>query len=168
MATRVDLNGMKEQIRAILEAANTTTASPIDLSANLANIRVQKILKINPELIPPQASFYPFVTCYIPNKAITPGDIAKNQASAFRRGRITLEIAAAVWNDTYKRATEDPADEDINYLMENIELILRSNETLNAKTLWQVPSGVAYYSAVLDQQTHIRAGIMTLECQIFY
>jgi hypothetical protein len=66
MAVRVDLNGIKTQIKVLLDSENTTGASIIDLSSGLANSkRVQKILKVNPEMIVPQASFFPLVTCYI-------------------------------------------------------------------------------------------------------
>ncbi len=54
MAARVDLNGIKTAIRDTLLIANTTTASPIDLSSNLSNSkRVNNILKVNPEMIIP-------------------------------------------------------------------------------------------------------------------
>lgn len=167
MAARCDLNGIKSQISAILLAANTTTASPIDLSAGMVK-RVNKVLKINPQLIPPQISFYPFVTCYVTSKSMEQADLALNQLNSLKKAKIELEIAAGVLNENFSVDTEDPADEDINYLMENIELTLRANATLNSKVLWQISRDVKYYTANLDEQTHLRAGILTLEGSIFY
>ena len=167
MASRCDLNGIKSQISAILLAANTTTASPIDLSAGMVK-RVNKVLKINPQLIPPQISFYPFVTCYVTSKSMEQADLALNQLNSLKKAKIELEIAAGVLNENFSVDTEDPADEDINYLMENIELTLRANATLNSKVLWQISRDVKYYTANLDEQTHLRAGILTLEGSIFY
>ncbi len=167
MASRCDLNGIKSQISTILLAANTTTASPIDLSAGMVK-RVNKVLKINPQLIPPQISFYPFVTCYVTSKSMEQADLALNQLNSLKKAKIELEIAAGVLNENFSVDTEDPADEDINYLMENIELTLRANATLNSKVLWQISRDVKYYTANLDEQTHLRAGILTLEGTIFY
>jgi hypothetical protein len=167
VATRCDLNGIKSQISTILLAANTTTASPIDLSAGMTK-RVNKVLKINPQLIPPQISFYPFVTCYVTAKSMEQADMALDQINSKKKSKIELEIAAGVLNENFSVDTEDPADEDINYLMENIELTLRSNPTLNSKVLWQISKDVKYYTANLDEQTHLRAGILTLEGTVFY
>ncbi len=59
MAARVDLNGIKTAIRDTLLAANTTTASPIDLSSNLSNSkRVTNVIKVNPEMILPESVFH--------------------------------------------------------------------------------------------------------------
>lgn len=167
MAARCDLNGIKTQISTILSSANTTTASPIDLSSGMTK-RVSRVLKINPQLIPPQISFYPFVTCYVTSKSMEQADLALNQINSKKKAKIELEIAGGVLNENFSTDTEDPADEDINYLMENIELTLRSNPTLNSKVLWQISKDVKYYTANLDEQTHLRAGILTLEGTVFY
>lgn len=169
MAARADLNGIKTALQTTLLAANTTTASPIDLSSNLSNSkRVLQVLKINPERITPQASIFPLVTCYIENKTFKRDDIAKTQLDAKRRASVTMAIVGSVWNDTFSSITQDPADEDINYLMENIELILRSDYNLGGKVAWQKPSDVSYYTTVLDEQTHLRSGVLKLECELFY
>lgn len=169
MAARVDLNGIKEQIQTILAAANTTTATPIDLSSGLANsIRVREVLKVHPEMIRPQATIFPLVTCYIKEKSEVGSDIASSQLNMKRRSTISIEIVGSVWNNNLNTYDEDPADEDINYLMENIELILRSNSTLNNKVNWHRATGCKYYNTALDEQTHLRSGILTLEAQVWY
>lgn len=170
-AVRADLNGIKEAIQNILLAANTTTATPIDLSSGLANNkRVVKILKTHPEMIRPQASFFPLVTCYIPGKEIKTETIAGSQLNNQRQATIEVSVLGSVWNNNMSSVDEDPADEDIQTLMENIELALRAatGTNLNAKISWQKPSSCKYYTTILGQQTHLRSGILTLECKIWY
>jgi len=167
MATRVDLNNIKSELRSLFNSANTTTANPIDLSSSLTR-RVQKVLSVHPEFIPIQASHYPCVTCYISNKSMPSNDIAKDQLNSKRRGDISIDVVGAVFNQNFLDITKDPADEDINYLMENIELILRSSPSLNGSVLWQNPTSCEYYSTVLNSQVHLRVGILKLEASIFY
>jgi len=169
VATRAPLNQILTQIKTILDAANTTTASPIDLSSNLLNSkRVKKVLRLNPESIVPQASFFPLVTCYIPSKNIVGSDIAKDQLNIKRRAKIPVSIVGSVWNSNFNSVDQDPADTDINYLMENIELALRSDPNLSGYVNWQVATGCQYYTTVLNEQTHLRSGVLTLECDVFY
>lgn len=163
----VDLNGIKTQLKSILDSANTTTASPVDLSNGLST-RVQRVMKIHPEMIMPQESFWPLVTCYINSKSIDPGDIASSQINAKRKCEIDVHVVGAVFNQNVTSSDEDPADEDINKLMENVEYILRSNSTLNNKVLWQFPEMVEYYSARLDMENSIRFGILKLTAKAFY
>jgi hypothetical protein len=169
MASRVDLNGIKTAIRSTLLAANTTTASPIDLSSGLSNsVRVQNILKINPEMIIPQASMFPLVTCYVTEKPIKSMDIASTQLDAKRRATVNVNIVGTIWNNNFNSINEDPADEDINYLMENIELVLRSDYNLGGKVNWQLASDCKYYTTILDEQTHLRSGVLQVNCEVFY
>lgn len=169
MAIRVDINGIKEAIQNVLDAANTTTASPIDLSSGLSNSkRVRKVLKIHPEMIKPQASFFPLVTCYIPEKTIKTETIKGSQLNNQRRATVEVSVLGSIYNSNLVTVDEDPADEDISLLMENIELILRGSTDLNTKVNWQRPSSCKYYTTVLNQQTHLRSGILTLECEVYY
>lgn len=169
MAARADLNGIKSQIASILSNANTTTASPIDLSSNLSNSkRVQQVLKVNPERINIQSSSFPLVTCYVDSKTIRRDDIATNQLSTKRRATVQINVVGTVWNDNYSAHSEDPADEDINYLMENIELILRSDHTLGNKVNWQKPTEISYYTTTLQEANHLRSGVLKLDCEIYY
>ena len=115
-----------------------------------------------------QASFYPLVTCYITEKTINSSDFAKDQLSAQRRSTVSIEVVGAVFNQNFISVDEDPADEDINYLMENVELVLRSDPSLNNLVKWQRPSSVRYYITALDEQTHLRAGILQIEAETFY
>lgn len=169
MAARADLNGIKEAIQTILASANTTTASPIDLSSGLANNkRVRQVLKIHPEMINPQPSFFPLVTCYIPSKDRKDESIAGSQLNSKRRSTVTVNVVGGIWNNNFTTLDMDPADEDISLLMENIELILRSDSTLQGTVNWQKIGSCKYFTTVLNQQTHLRSGILTLECEVFY
>lgn len=167
MADRVNLAQIKTQLKSIFDAANTTTASPIDLSSNLTT-RVQRVFKVHPAMIQPQASLFPYVTCYISDKEILRDDISKDQLSAKRRAKIKIDVVGAVWNQNYISDESDPADEDINYLMENIELVLRTSPTINSYVQWQFPNSIEYYVANIDEQTHLRAGILKIEATVFY
>lgn len=167
MAERVDLKGIRDEIKSVLDALNTTTGSPIDLSANMTQ-RVRKVLSIHPERIGPQASFFPLVTSYIEEKDIIQDDMAGSQLNAKRRSSVTVSVVGAVWNQNMSTNLEDPADNDINYLMENVELGLRSNANLNSKVKWQIADSVRYYFTALDEQTHLRSGLLTLKCTVYY
>jgi hypothetical protein len=168
MAAVVDLNGIKDEIKTLLDSANTTTASPIDLSNGLVNGRVKKVLTVNPEQIPPQASFFPFVTSYIKSKNIEQSSIAKDQLNGKRKAEITLEIVGGVFNQNQISVTKDPADTDINTLMENVEYVLRTSPNLSGKVLWQKAVDVQYFTSVIDARNHIRAGVMTVTALVYY
>lgn len=167
MAARADLVGIKNRIKTIFDAANTTTASTIDLSSDLTR-RVQRVMTIHPQMIPIQASFYPVVTCYVSDKSIDQDDIASDQLNAKRRAKINIDVVGAVFNQNMTDVDKDPADTDINYLMENVELILRTDPSFNGLVKWQRPQSVQYYTTALDEQTHIRAGILSIQASIFY
>lgn len=167
MATRCDLNGIKSSLQSLFTSANTTTASPIDLSADMTK-RVQKILSVNPEMIPPQASFYPYVTCFVTEKAMESRDITINQLNAKRKATVSMDVVGCVWNQNFVSVDQDPADKDINYLMENIELTLRSNPNISGNVTWQIADGVQYYTVPIDNQTHLRAGILSVKATVFY
>lgn len=170
MAAVVDLNGIKESIQNLLLAANTSTASPINLSAGLTATCgvVQRIWKINPEKIIPQPSIFPLVTCYVTDKTIKQDQIAKDQLSAKRRATVSVDIVGTIWNSNIVNIDEDPADENINTLMENVELVLRSDFNLGGTVNWQRTTGCKFYTSILNEQTHLRSGILKLECEVFY
>lgn len=162
----VSLNDILETIRTTLETANTTTASTY-LSNNMTN-KVSKILKVNPVKIPLQPSFYPFVTAHVVSKDIVRQDIAPSQTAAKRQAVVFVDVVGAVWNSNFVTDTEDPADKDINYLMENVEQILRSVPNMTGYLTWQAPDGVEYDAAKVSEQTHLRAGVIKLKGTVFY
>jgi hypothetical protein len=169
LATTVGLNAVKEAIQTLLDSANTTTASPVDLSSGLAGgVRVRAVLKTHPEMIRPQASMFPLVTCYVQEKVVKDESIAGSQLRGKRRATAKIVVVGAVWNNNISSVDEDPADEDISNLMENIELTLRSDPSLGGAVNWQRPAGVKYFITALNQQTHLRSGLLSLDCEFFY
>jgi hypothetical protein len=167
MAGRADLNGILTNIKAILDAANTTTGSPIDLSSSLSD-RVQTVMTLNPSLIKPEAEKFPLVTAFVTGKQIIRDPMAKGSANVKREAEIAIDIVGGVWNDTFVSSTADPADLDIHYLMESVELILRSNETLSGAVNWLKFDAVEYYDVSLREDSHLRSGVLSLKAKIFY
>ena len=163
----IDINNIKTQIKSILDTANIASATPRDLSFGM-NERVQKVLKTNPANITNQASFFPFVTIYTDNKNIELRGIAKNQFNATREAEIDFKILGVVAEFNWENDTEDPADEEIERLMENVEGVLRNNDTLNGSVRWGFPTDVSYHSAAIDEETHVRAAIMNFKVKVFY
>ena len=162
----VDLNNLKEEIQTILEDANTTTAT-VFLSEDLET-RVQRVMKVNPHRIPVQASWYPFVSIFIDSKRINQQDIAATQLTAKRRAEIDVKIVGAVWNSTISDEEVDPADDDCESLMENIEEIIRRSSTLNGAALWTGVTDVTYHNGPVSEDAHVRAGFMNLKVSVLY
>ena len=162
----VNLNGIKTQFKAILDGANTTTAA-YDLSAGL-NTRVQKVLKVNPAMIEPQASFFPWVTIFVDKKAVEQTTIARDQITGKRAGEIGFSVVGAVWEQSFSDVTEDEADENIEVLMENVEEVVRRNFKLNNTVNWSKVEDVSYHSFPMGEQTHMRVGVMRLVCRVDY
>lgn len=164
---QADLVGVKDQIKVVLDGANTTTGSPIDLSQSLTT-RVKRVMNVHPEMIRPQASFFPFVTCYIDNKNFENEDIAKNQLLSNRTAEVEVHVVGGVFNQNIVSVDDDPAENDIQYLMENVEQVLRSSPNLNGACLWQVPNGTDYFTSKLGEQTHVRIGVLKLRVVVTY
>jgi hypothetical protein len=164
---QVDIANIKETVRSVLDTANTTTASPLDLSSGLTN-RIRSVMKLNPELIKVDAEVFPYVTIFTSKKSIRPQTIAGSQQGGKRRADLTFTVMGVVWNDYSSSITVDPADTDVEKLMENIEDVLRSNDNLAGYASWQIPTDVTYHSAPFDEDTHLRIGIMDLQVTVFY
>jgi hypothetical protein len=162
----VDINNIKEQIRYVLDVANTTTGSPIDLSDNLTN-RIKQVLKVNPEKLRPDAPLFPCVTVFMSEKRLEHKTIAKDQVTAKRKCTLTFKIVGLMWNNIMSTYKSDPADDDLEYLMENIEVILRHYPTIGDCN-WQIPESITYHSSGYDEETHMRVGILSLETVVFY
>lgn len=169
MAT-VDLNGIKTAIQDILSDANTTTGSPIDLSNGLTN-RVQRVLTVNPELIPIQPSYFPCITMFYESKTVDLSTIAKDQLTGKRRSVIECKVVGIVWKDDMNTADfdlADLADNEVEILMENIEQVLRSDPKLDGKALWSYPTGVTFHNLQIDESSHFRTGIMNFQITVHY
>lgn len=167
MASPIDIGNIKEQIRSILDGANTTTGSPIDLSLGMTS-RVQNIMKVNPEKLKLDVNLYPCLTVFIADKSIELTGVAVNQASAKRKCEITFNIAGFIYSDLTSDFREDSADEECEILMENVEAVLRSYDTLNSTVTWHYPTDVTYHNFQNGEETHMRVGLMSLKASIFY
>ena len=163
----IGMNAIKTNIKTILDAQNSVAGSPVDLSSGMTK-RVQKILKINLERLPIQASFYPAVTIFFDQKNMNQDTIAKTQATGKRKAEVSVKVAGVVYNANLTSNLEDPADEDLEKLMENIEEILRSDPTLVGSATWSQPTDVTYHSGPGGEEAHVRVGIMNLDLVVFY
>lgn len=166
---QVDIDGIKTQIKSILDTANTTTASPVDLSSGLRR-RVQKVLKLHPMKVPIDPSYYPWVSMYVDNKeieAISMGN-AGTQKSALRRAELIINVVCATQEPIIETLIEDQADENVEQLMENVEEILRSNFDLNSTVSWSFPDSAEYHDEPWDERTFIRGALLPLRCTVFY
>jgi hypothetical protein len=162
----LDLNGIKTQLKSIFEAANTTTAS-VPLSTGLETV-VQKVLTVNPARIPIQSTWYPYVTVFIDGKLPHEVTINRSQTNGTRRAEVDIKIVGAVWNSTVTDETADDASDDCESLMENIEQILRANSSIGGKVNWSFPTGITYHNLRLEEESSIRAGIMSLKAVAHY
>lgn len=168
--SRLDLSGIKSEVQSILETANTTTGSPIDLSTSMTD-RVKKVLQINVERIPIQPSFFPCITMFYGGKQVELKDIAGSMLNSRRRGDIDLKIVGIVWIDNMNTSNfqyKDLADNEIENLMENIEQVLRIDPTLNNKVLWCKTTDVTYHTYTVSEGSHMRAGIMNFKLSVLY
>lgn len=169
-ANTVPINNVKEQIRYALAVNNTATGAPTqDLSENMTK-RVQSVLKLNPEMIPLNDNAIPAVTIFTQSKSpIEMTGINCSGLKGKRKAEINFSIAGMVYAPNYLAdKTLDNADDEIEYLMENIERVLRAYDDLGGTANWQFPTGVTYHSVSWDEQTHFRAGIMDLKVTVLY
>ncbi len=167
MAEVVNLVGILDDLKSLLETANaTTTSTPVYLSNNLTH-KVKYIGTVHPTFIPLQTTFYPFVTCYVSSKRPQNASIGVNQLQAKRKAEINVEVVGATHNSTTPDFKKDKSATDCMYLMENIELALRNIPSINGKVSWQSVSDVIYYEAPANNG-YLRAGILSLKGVVFY
>lgn len=162
----IDLNNIKTQFKSIMDTANSV-AAPYDLSTGMTN-RVRLVLKVNPIKIPIQASLFPYVTIYAIKKEIEASQIAGDQSRAKRITDLTLNIVGAVWEQNNISQTVDPADEEIEKLMENVEEVLRRNYNLNGTVSWTKPEAVSYHTYPVSEETHMRVGLLEVVARVHY
>jgi len=164
---QLNLNGIKNAVKNILDAANTTTGSPVDLSANLTN-RVSKVLTVNPDLIPIQDDYFPCVTVHYDSKSMNQDTIAQTMTNAKRKAELILDINAAVIDYNIDSPANDSSSDQIEYLAENIEEILRANPDLSATAKWSMVDSADYYGTALDQETSFRGVKLSLKVTQWY
>jgi hypothetical protein len=166
----IALGTIKSATQTILETANTTTASPFDLSTSMTT-RIQKVLQVNVEKIPIQPSFFPCITMFYDGKDVTNFDIAGSLLGGRRRAIVNLKIIGIVWIDNVNASNfqyKDLADNECEQLMENLEQVLRQDPTLGGNVLFSHTTDVRYHNYPVDEQTHLRTGIMTHKITVQY
>lgn len=165
----INIATIKTQIKSALDSNNTTTSAILDLSQGLSQ-RVKQVATVNPELLPIQATAMPVVTISLESKSIENKTIAKNQVDGRRLARLRFRITAMVWNQNSFSASPfaDPAANDLEIFMENIEFILRNYSDLANAVNWQFPTDATYHQASLDEDSHFRVGFLDLEASVYY
>ena len=168
-AGTVDIANIKENIRAILHSNNTSTGAPVSDLSNAMSNRVKDVFKIHPEKILIGGHQMPAITTYLTSKTISAKTIAANQVAAKREADLVFSIVGMVTNQIVPNTyTSDALDDDIEYLMENVENILRNYGDIAGYTRWSFPNNVTYHSSSLDERNHLRIGILDLNCKVFY
>lgn len=163
--SRIDISAIKTSIKSILDTANTTTAA-VDLSGGLST-RIRSVQKIHPLRIAQQPSLIPCVTITTDSKTVKPLTIG-NQSVGLREAIMGFDIIGITYEPFITNNYEDQGSENCERLMENIEEILRNNVTIQSNVAWHFPANVQYDEIRLDEQSHLRAGIMRIECKIHY
>ena len=165
---KINIPTIKSAIKTILDDNNTTTSSILDLSDGMSK-RVIQVATLNPEDFMLQSSKFPAVTIHTEKKPIEPATIALNQVNGKRKGLLNFKVTGLVWNQNFKaNIFNDPASDDLEHLMENIEYVLRNYPDLSSNVTWQIPSDVTYHTANFDEQTHFRVGFLDIEATIYY
>jgi hypothetical protein len=168
----VDIKAIKLAIKTLLDNANVNTQNPY-LSTNMAK-SVKKVLTINVSRIPLQASYYPCATIFTTGKDIELSDISKNQLVGKRKGLMDFTVVGLVWYNNMSSANAniaDDADSECEFLMENIEQVLRTDPTLGGTVLTSKPLRVTYHDMKLhntSEDSYMRCGIMTLQVRLHY
>lgn len=164
----VNITGLKTDIKSLLDTANDTAAS-YDLSTGLSR-RVQQVNAYNPEKIMPEANILPAVFIWAAAKRVNLETINLSLASGKRKAEVMFSVAGAVWVPYTTTVTQDPADDDCEKLMENIEEVLRASDTLGGRAKWHLTSDVTYHTALAPngEDAHLRVGLMALKATVFY
>lgn len=162
----LDIGSIKTAIKTAFDTYNTTTAA-YDLSTGLSK-RVKNVFTIRPGAENVNASFIPVIAIWADSKSIENAGICKNQLTAKRKATLDINIAGFIWNSKFSGKDKDPAADDIEKLMENMEEVLRRNDTLGGTVLYQYPIDVSYHDLRMSKEEHYRVGAMVLRCQVFY
>jgi hypothetical protein len=163
----LDINNIKDQIKSILDTSNDSGAT-YDLSSNMTE-RVTGVYRLRPERLRDIGDHYPLVTIYTVRKSTQNADIALSLQTGKRFADITFEIAGVIYDTNYiTDNTENPSQNEAEYLMENIEQVLRNDGQLNGTVKWHSVVDVNYFALPVDEESHYTVAIMELECRVQY
>lgn len=166
-AGTVDLNAILETVQYALQQANTTSGDPLDLSESLAS-RVKRVHKYKPDPVGPHRTELPAIHCWIEKKDMEQIDVSINQATGKREGTIDIKVAGILHNDSFTTKDENEAEEQSRYLMENIERVLRSYDTLDGNVDRQLPQNTIYFDVPYDGDVNYKAGVLSIQAKVKY
>jgi hypothetical protein len=164
----IDITGLKTDIKSLLDSANVTAAT-YDLSEGMSR-RVQQVNCYNPEKIMPEANIMPAIFVWTAAKKVNLETMNRTLATGKRKAEILYSVAGVVWVPYGTDVTQDPADDDCEKLMENIEEVLRNSDTLGGTAKWHISSDITYHTALPpnSEEAHLRVGLMALKVTVFY
>lgn len=163
----LDINGIIEATQTILETANTTTASPLDLSSGLTN-RVANIVKFSPVYINAQRDKIPAIHVWLESKDIDFKDISINQLNGRREGTLQIKVAGFVAMTNYITQDVNQSEQEVRILMENIEQVLRSNDKLSNTVDRQRITNVTYFDLPYTDEVNFKAAVLSMEAKKYY
>lgn len=164
----IDIATLKTAIKAQLDANNTSTGAAIrDLSANLSK-RVVRVALMNP-------IDYKMVTTEMPAVCIyTDAKVPRNTAigavnQTKREGMLRLTVCALNYNPNMAGADAftDVASRDLEYLMENIEEVLRQSPEISGAK-WLEMGEITFHNAPADEDTYFKVALTDLTYKYFY
>lgn len=173
MMAKFDVDGIQDFLKSTFIANNAadqmaTPAPDYYLSTGMTK-PVKQFFTVRPENIKPQANVMPCISVHYEGKIPVSSGIAINQKIAKRRCEASFVITAMIWNQNFSaNIQDDPADRDMQKLMENIEELLRSHPTLGGRCLWQIPGQVSIHDANMSEKTHFSVAFMELKVTAFY
>ncbi|RJP50519.1 MAG: hypothetical protein C4586_05910 [Anaerolineaceae bacterium] len=164
----IDIATLKSAIKAQLDDNNTSTGAPIrDLSSNMSK-RVVRVALMNP-------IDYQIVTTEMPAVCIyTDTKIPKNTSvgavnQTKREGMLRLTVCALNYNPNMAGANvyNDVASQDLEYLMENIEEILRQSPEISGAK-WLQMGEITFHNSPADEDTYFKLAFTDLTYKYFY
>lgn len=161
---KVDYANIKNQVKAILEAANTSTATPLDLSNGLRD-RPLLISMRHPAKVMADAPELPAVCMYYDQEDNVVETFAKDLSNANIRNDIELRIVSIV-SFIDIGSTDVESDSECETLNSNVKEILRNNFTLNDAVKFSVPLRTTFFEDISEENI-IRAAEFTLKCTVY-
>ena len=163
----VNYKNVIDNIQSILKDWNKATAT-YDLSTNLDK-RIGVISKRNPSFIVDQPSQLPAICIRIDNDTKAFEEMSRTNLQASKKSELTFSIIGLLWYNPLLGNVDanDPSDDEIHYMAENVEEVLRRNHKLNGSVLYSYPESIDFYED-LDEESYFRTFVMSYKAILFY
>lgn len=161
----IDYKTKLDAIQSQLKAANTTTAA-WPLSKNMKD-KVLLVTQSNPNYLIGQASKFPAISLILDNDEKEFAEIGRTSTGTKKYSTLNVKVIGMLWDDKFASEEYESCDREIHYLLENIEQVLRADQTLGNACLFSYPTSVKFYD-ILDEQSHFRAGVMDFKVKSLY